>query len=215
VNRRHSAWVALYSSQQALTRLRTRIVAPQPSMKRQPPQLSDEYYALFETSIGSCALSWNEEGVSGVWFPEASNAHTRERIWSEHPGIREAVPEGWAQTAIEKIRRLLEGHAPDLSNIPLDLRKVPPFHRKVYAAARRIPPGKTMSYAELAEAAGSPRGSRAVGQAMARNPFPILVPCHRVLASRGKLGGFSGAGGLDTKRLLLSIEQSELFRAFS
>jgi methylated-DNA-[protein]-cysteine S-methyltransferase len=90
--------------------------------------------------------------------------------------------------------------------VALDMEGVPPFHRRVYEAARQVPPGQTLSYGEIAARAGSPGSARAVGQALGRNPFAILVPCHRVLAANGKLGGFSANGGVDTKRRMLAIE---------
>jgi methylated-DNA-[protein]-cysteine S-methyltransferase len=86
------------------------------------------------------------------------------------------------------------------------LENVPPFHRKVYTALCKIPTGKTITYAELAKRAGSPGAARAVGQAMAKNPFPVIIPCHRVVPSTGKLGEYSGRGGVTTKRRLLQLE---------
>lgn len=90
------------------------------------------------------------------------------------------------------------------------LETVPPFHRKVYRKLCKVPAGKTVTYAELARLAGSPGAARAVGQAMAKNPWPIIIPCHRVVAGNGKLGGYSGRGGPATKRALLALEGASL-----
>jgi methylated-DNA-[protein]-cysteine S-methyltransferase len=106
-----------------------------------------------------------------------------------------------------RLTRHLEGTNQDLSTIPLDFDGIPPFHREVYRVALGIPAGEPMSYGQLAARAGSPQAARAVGQAMRRNPFPLIVPCHRVVATGGGLGGFSAVGGVTTKRRLLSIEK--------
>ena len=102
--------------------------------------------------------------------------------------------------------QLLKGEAADLADIPLDLEAAPEFHRKVYEVARTIPPGRTMTYGEIARRLGVPHESREVGQALGRNPVAIIVPCHRVLGADGKMGGFSATGGVSTKRRMLEIE---------
>jgi methylated-DNA-[protein]-cysteine S-methyltransferase len=112
--------------------------------------------------------------------------------------------------AIDHIARHLAGDAADLSTIPLDLAGVPPFFRRVYEVTRAVPSGELRTYAEIAVAAGSPSAMRAVGQALAKNPFPIVVPCHRVIAAGNAPGGFSAPGGLDTKARLLAIEGRSL-----
>ena len=101
---------------------------------------------------------------------------------------------------------LLAGEPSDLSAAPLDLDGVPAFHRRVYDLARRIPPGETLTYGEIAGRLGDPSQARAVGQALGANPIPILVPCHRVFAANGRMGGFSAPGGVSTKLRLLEIE---------
>lgn len=110
---------------------------------------------------------------------------------------------------MDRIAALLSGErgeAADLSAAVLDMDGIAPFHRRVYEAARTVPPGVTVSYGALAERTGAPGAARAVGQALAKNPFALVVPCHRVLGATGKLGGFSAHGGLATKRRLLAIE---------
>jgi methylated-DNA-[protein]-cysteine S-methyltransferase len=163
-------------------------------------------YALFPTAIGALGIAWRGRGVAGVFLPEASKAATRRRIARRFPSAREAAPPGAVQRAIESITALLRGERADLTGIALDMEAVPELHRRIYAIARTIPPGKTLSYGELAERLGDRQLARDVGAAMARNPFSIVVPCHRVLAADGKLGGFSARGGTDTKLRLLSIE---------
>ncbi len=117
------------------------------------------------------------------------------------------------RAAISKIQDLLRGEPADLADVKLDLRGVPEFNLRVYEIARAIPPGKTLTYGEIAERLGDPAAARAVGQALGENPIPIIVPCHRVLASGGKFGGFSAPGGLETKAKLLTIEGAQTSEA--
>jgi methylated-DNA-[protein]-cysteine S-methyltransferase len=109
-------------------------------------------------------------------------------------------------TARRHRQRGWRGEAADLMPIALDLSQVPEFHRRIYALARANPPGAPRTYGEIAAALGEPGAARAVGQAMGANPFPIIMPCHRVLAAGGETGGFSAPGGVATKLLLLAIE---------
>jgi methylated-DNA-[protein]-cysteine S-methyltransferase len=126
------------------------------------------------------------------------------------PGSRESAPPPDVEQAIERIRALLSGSAVDLASVPLDMSAVNPFERRVYDVARTIPPGQTLTYGQIAARLGDPLLARDVGQALGRNPFPIVVPCHRVLAAGGKLGGFSAPGGVATKQRLLAIEQAHV-----
>jgi methylated-DNA-[protein]-cysteine S-methyltransferase len=166
--------------------------------------------ALFATPIGTMGVAWSECGIAGVFLPEASEAATRRRIARRFPAARELAPPPEVQRAVCAIRALLHGERADLSRLALDLRDVPELHRRIYAVAREIPPGKTLSYGEIAARLGDRQLARDVGAAMARNPFSIVVPCHRVLAADGKLGGFSARGGTATKLRLLSIEGVQL-----
>lgn len=118
------------------------------------------------------------------------------------------APPPTARAAIDGIAALLRGEARDLASVALDLDGLPGFDRRVYELARSIPPGQTLSYGEIAARLGAPAAAREVGQALGRNPFPIIVPCHRVTAAGGRLGGFSAAGGAATKRRLLAIEEA-------
>jgi len=167
-------------------------------------------FALFDTAIGRCGVAWGERGVAGVQLPEAGEQETRARMLHRFPTAGEAVPPPEVQRVIDRIVALLCGEASDLSTIAIDMDGVPEFHRRVYEAARTIPPGKTLSYGDIARRVGAPGAARAVGQALGRNPFPIVVPCHRVLAAGGRIGGFSAQGGIATKRRMLAIEGAQL-----
>jgi methylated-DNA-[protein]-cysteine S-methyltransferase len=153
---------------------------------------------------------WNERGLLGLQLPEANERKTSARLLREFPEASEAEPSAEIKEAVANVTALLNGEASDLSNITLDMGHVPPFHRRVYELARGIPAGATLSYGEIAHRLGMPGAARAVGQALGRNPFPIVVPCHRVLAANGKLGGFSANGGVATKMRLLTIEGARI-----
>lgn len=129
------------------------------------------------------------------------------RLKADWPEASEAVPTEIAAEAIHSIAMLLSGQPTPLSAIPLDMRGLTPFRVKVYEAARSIGPGETRTYGEVAQLLSLPGAARAVGQALSRNPFAIVVPCHRVLSAGGKLGGFTAVGGVGTKRRLLAIEE--------
>jgi methylated-DNA-[protein]-cysteine S-methyltransferase len=163
-------------------------------------------FAIFDTPIGTCALTWSAQGVVGLQLPESSAVATRARVQRRWPGAKETPPPPELQQAIDHIKALLNGEAIDLGDIPLDLEAVPEFHRKVYEVARTVPPGQTTTYGEIARRLGVPQESREVGQALGRNPIAIIVPCHRVLGADGKMGGFSANGGVATKRRILEIE---------
>jgi methylated-DNA-[protein]-cysteine S-methyltransferase len=170
-------------------------------------------YALFDTAVGRCGVAWSERGIVGVQLPERYDAGTAMRLLRRHPNTPEAAPPDVIQRAIDAMVALLRGERRDLSDIALDLEDVPPFQQQVYAVARSIPAGATMSYGEIAARVGDSRAARDVGEAMGRNPCPIVVPCHRVLAANGKLGGFSAAGGLNTKLRMLDIERAQISEA--
>jgi methylated-DNA-[protein]-cysteine S-methyltransferase len=167
-------------------------------------------FALFDTPIGRCGIAWGERGIVGVQLPEGRDGETRARVIQRFPAALEVAPPPDVQRALESIVALLRGEASDLSAVSLDMDHVPPFHRRVYEVARTIAPGATLSYGDIASRLGSRGASRAVGQALGRNPFAIVVPCHRVLTAAGKLGGFSANGGITTKLRLLSIEGARM-----
>jgi methylated-DNA-[protein]-cysteine S-methyltransferase len=163
-------------------------------------------FTLFDTTLGRCGIAWSGRGVIGVQLPEGSEIATRARLRRRFPAAREAPPPPEVQRAIDGIVALLHGEPSALDDVALDMAGVPPFDRRVYEVARTIPAGGTLSYGEVAKRLGAPGAARDVGQALGRNPFAIIVPCHRVLAAGGKIGGFSARGGVSTKRRLLAAE---------
>jgi methylated-DNA-[protein]-cysteine S-methyltransferase len=168
--------------------------------------MSDLGFHLFSTAIGKCGIVWDGRGVVGVQLPERSERATRARIARRFPAACETTPPSDVARAVVDIVALLAGEPKDLGAIAVDLDGVAAFDRRVYAVARTIPPGGTLSYGEIAEQLGDRQLAREVAEALSRNPVPLIVPCHRVLAAGGKMGGFSAPGGVRTKLRLLSIE---------
>ncbi|MGQ4597097.1 methylated-DNA--[protein]-cysteine S-methyltransferase [Nocardia sp. R6R-6] len=172
--------------------------------------------ALFDTAIGCCAIAWSGDAVIRFQLPEASPAATRARITRIAAGypsaeVHERAPTAVIAEAIAGIRAHLAGELDDLRWIPVDTSAIPAFHRAVYAVTRAIDPGHTLSYGQVAERVGAPGAAQAVGQALGRNPIPLIIPCHRVLAADHALHGFTAPGGIDTKRRLLTIERTPGF----
>lgn len=164
-------------------------------------------FCLFPTAIGACALAWNAQGtLTGVQLPESGEAGTRARMRRRFPDTEETAPPEAVRLVVTRIAALLAGAPDDLTSITLDLDDVSDFHQRVYAVARAIPPGQTLTYGEVATRIGEPGAARAVGQALGLNQFAPVVPCHRVLASGGRSGGFSAHGGARTKLQMLEIE---------
>lgn len=154
---------------------------------------------VFQTSFGPCTLKFSERGITDFHFGDETGAC----------GMTDAPP-AWVEDAVARVQRHLSGESLSFAGLPFDFGKISPFFEAVYQALLRVPAGTTVSYKELAEQAGRPLAARAVGNAMARNPIPLLVPCHRVLASGGRMGGYSGGEGLPTKRRLLTLEGATL-----
>lgn len=167
-------------------------------------------YTLFDTAIGACGIAWGEQGILCLQLPESSERTTRARLQRRFTELAEAEPPPCVRRAIEGVVALLRGEPIDLSDIALDMRGVPEFNRRVYAIAREIPAGETLTYGEIARRLGDPAAARAIGQALGQNPFAIIVPCHRVLGADRKPGGFSAGGGVRTKLRILSIEQARI-----
>lgn len=158
---------------------------------------------LFDTALGRCGLVWSERGIVASLLPEASPA----RLARRHPMaqmVNELPPH--IAHAVQGVRALFAGEACDLSDIVLDERGIPEFRRQVHALTRAIAPGQTRTYGEIATALGQPGAARAVGRAEGDNPFPPIVPCHRVMGAGGEPTGFSAPGGVETKRRMLLIE---------
>jgi methylated-DNA-[protein]-cysteine S-methyltransferase len=157
----------------------------------------------FGTAIGTCGVRWSDAGLTSVLMPGSRALAGDVDAGEVPPAVRAAVDE---------IVVLLDGEPRDLRDVALDLGDLDPFRLAVLAATREIGPGRTATYGEIARAVGVPDGARAVGAALAGNPVPIVVPCHRVLAADGALHGFSAPGGLATKRRMLEIEGAPGFR---
>jgi methylated-DNA-[protein]-cysteine S-methyltransferase len=172
--------------------------------------MTHQNYTLFDTPIGICGIEWSHRGINAVQLPMGSAEKTRTRIRQRRADIVESSPTAEVQRAIDGIVELLSGKPRDLREIALDLDGVPEFNRNVYDIARAIPPGKTISYGDIARQLGGVELSRDVGQALGRNPCPIVVPCHRVLAAGQKPGGFSANGGVVTKLKMLAIEGADV-----
>ena len=163
-------------------------------------------FALFDTPIGRCAIVWRGSAVIGVCLPEASDSELRQRIARRFPTGSEGKPPAAIAAAVDAIQDLLGGGHADLGFIEVDLSGAAPFERQVYEAAAAIPHGQVRTYGQIASATGAPGAARAVGRALGRNPVPIIVPCHRIVAADGKSGGFSAPGGVTTKLKMLEIE---------
>jgi methylated-DNA-[protein]-cysteine S-methyltransferase len=167
-------------------------------------------YALFETPLGTCAIAWAERGIVRTLLPEPSADAVRARLLRRLPGAEEGEPPEDVRRAIDEISRLMTGEQADLTWVSLVDDALPELDRRVYALARTIKPGATLTYGDIARRLGDVALARKVGEALGRNPFPIVVPCHRVLAAGGRTGGFSARGGTETKMLLLRIEGAVL-----
>lgn len=173
--------------------------------------LNTQGYALFPTPIGHCAVAWGAQGLTGVQLPEQDEATTRARMARRFPQSQESAAPPAAQAAMDAVAALLQGTPTEpvnLGHVLLDMDGVPPFHQRVYALARRLAPGETVTYGEMARQLGEPGAARAVGQALGANPFAPIVPCHRILAADGRAGGFSAHGGASTKLRILLIERA-------
>lgn len=163
-------------------------------------------YHIFDTAFGLCGVAWSRQGLTCVQLPEGDRQAMERRL---QKGIRQEctddLPIRPAQ-AVAKLRQYFIGEHVDFSDLPLDLGASGAFHDAVYRATRSVPWGGTATYGELARKIGSPDAARAVGNALARNPIAVIIPCHRILAAGGKIGGFSAYGGVSSKERLLGIE---------
>jgi methylated-DNA-[protein]-cysteine S-methyltransferase len=165
-------------------------------------------YCIFDTAIGPCGVAWSARGLVAVQLPEASPEATEKRLATRIRSAGTAVPPPWVAALITDINRYLAGERVDFSAVAVDLSELNDFRRRLYEAIRALGWGKTTTYGALARELGLVdwEGARDVGEAMGRNPVPIVIPCHRVLAAGGKIGGFSARGGAATKAKLLALE---------
>jgi methylated-DNA-[protein]-cysteine S-methyltransferase len=167
-------------------------------------------FCLFATDIGSCGIAWGERGLVGVQLPRSGEAATRAYMRRRFPEAAETTPDSIIQGIAARIQALLAGHHDSLLDVALDMSDVPAFNQRVYEVTRAIPPGRTLTYGEVATRLGEPGAARAVGQALGHNPFAPVVPCHRVLAAGSGAGGFSAEGGVATKLRMLQIENARM-----
>lgn len=164
-------------------------------------------YCLFDTAFGTCGIGWSAQGLRRLQLPERDPGATERRLCRTlGTAADKCEPSPPVAHAIARLQGHFAGEAAEFADILVDLRGVPAFQRSIYDALRTIGRGQTVSYGELAERIGRPGAARDVGQAMGRNPVPIIIPCHRVLASGQKMGGFSAYGGIQTKQRLLELE---------
>jgi methylated-DNA-[protein]-cysteine S-methyltransferase len=168
-------------------------------------------YCIFETANGFCGIAWNDAGISRVQLPTRS-AETAERLMLRRaPAAEPGVPTPMVREAMAAVTRYFEGNETDFSGLELDLGEQDEFFKRVYAAARGVRWGHTTTYGALAkELGGGPETARDVGQALAKNPIPLIIPCHRILAAGGKIGGFSAPGGTAAKTRMLALEGVQL-----
>lgn len=168
-------------------------------------------YQVFATSSGHAAIAWNACGISAVRLPaETPDAATRSLLRRLPDAVRTAPPPAIAD-AIATIQRYFAGERVEFSDLPIDLGAQDPLFARIYEAVRRLGWGETSTYGAIARSVGEgPQLARAVGRAMAANPLPLIIPCHRVLAAGGKVGGFSAPGGADSKTRMLALEGIDL-----
>ena len=170
--------------------------------------MSGRAYTIFDTAIGRCGIAWGPSGIVGVQLPEAREIETRKRLYQLYPEAREMRPPPNAEAAIDGIVGLLRGEIFEFPEVTLDMAGIHIFDQRVYQFTQRIPRGETQSYNEVAGRMGTPGAVHAVARAIARNPFVIVVPCHRVLDASGYTDRISAYGGTISKRRLQSIEGS-------
>ncbi len=177
--------------------------------------MNDHVFTLFDTALGRCGLAWGPRGILAASFADKDDGKTRARLLRRAPRAAETdTPPPAIARVIADIIALFAGERRDLSYAELDMNGVADFDRSVLALTSEIPAGETKTYGDIAKALGDVSLSRRVGQALGRNPFPIIVPCHRVVGADGSMTGFSAPGGAEAKRRLLKIEgalQPELF----
>jgi len=166
-------------------------------------------FSLFPTPLGDCGIAWENELIVSTHLPERTSAATAQRF-AARAKASEGTPTPYVQKTIASITALLEGEKTDLSFIACDFSQLETFAAKVYAAARAIPAGQTLTYGDIALQLGDKQLAQNVGRALGRNPLPIIVPCHRVLGANAKLTGFSAYGGVDTKLKMLTIEGARI-----
>ncbi len=163
-------------------------------------------YTMVDTAIGPVGIAWNERGICRLALPERDRERMESRFAARLEGARPGTPPAGVAEAIALIKRYAEGEAIDFTDVAVDLGDADDFRLAIYAAARKLGFGQAVTYGALADAAGHPGKARETGEALGRNPVPLIVPCHRIHAAGGKIGGFSAPGGSSTKEKLLALE---------
>jgi methylated-DNA-[protein]-cysteine S-methyltransferase len=166
-----------------------------------------DHYLIFETAGGFCGIAWNDAGISRFQLPTKSAEATEKLMLRRLPAAQPGTPTPEIIEAVAAVKRYFEGEEIDFSAMKVDLDGQDDFFRQIYAAARQVGWGNTTTYGALAKQLGrGPEAARDVGQAMAKNPVALIIPCHRVLAAGGKIGGFSAPGGSSSKARMLELE---------
>ena len=169
------------------------------------------HYCLFDTALGACGIAWSARGVARFQLPAKDSGTTERLLLRRAPGAIPAEPPPAITEAIAGVKRYCAGDAVDFSAVSVDLEGQDTFFQQIYAALRRVPWGHTTTYGALAKELGAgPEAARDVGRAMAQNPVALIIPCHRVLAAGGKVGGFSAPGGSTAKVRMLALEGVDL-----
>lgn len=163
---------------------------------------------VFETAFGYCAAAWTGGGLVKFVLPMQTPAAVAARLRRTCPQAAERTPQGFVKSLVEAVQDYFDGGVVDFSNVPVVLEGIDPFRRALYLAMRRLGYGETTTYGALCASVGFPDAARATGTAMGRNPMPLVIPCHRVLAAGGRIGGFSAAGGIATKQKMLALENA-------
>lgn len=165
------------------------------------------HFLIFGTAGGFCGIAWNDVGITRFQLPTRTAEAAERALLRRAPGARRGMPTPEVAKAIAAVNRYFEGEETDFSGFTLDLGEQDPFFERIYEAARQVGWGHTTTYGTLAKDLGAGReAARDVGQAMAKNPVALIIPCHRVLAAGGKIGGFSAPGGSAAKRRMLALE---------
>jgi methylated-DNA-[protein]-cysteine S-methyltransferase len=165
------------------------------------------HFSIFETRSGFCGIAWNNVGITRFQLPAKSAEGAQRMLLRRTPGAKPGAPTPVVAEAVAAVKRYFEGKETDFSRFKLDLGEQDAFFERIYGAARHVGWGRTTTYGALAKELGAgPEAARDVGQAMANNPVALIIPCHRVLAAGGKIGGFSAPGGSASKIRMLALE---------
>ena len=172
---------------------------------------AEQSYCVFEVAGGCCGIAWNSAGITRLCLPSRNASAATQMLLRRVPGSVAAAPPPEIAATIAAVQRYFRGDTVDFSGVRLELGGQGDFYKRIYQALRRVGWGQTTTYGALARELGAgPEAARDVGEAMARNPIPLLVPCHRVLAAGGKVGGFSAPGGAATKIRMLELEGTRI-----